>query len=264
MKVFHSGTLEFPVQWRIRQLLLWQFATFALMAAWFLLPLERWIAPLDEAFYLVLNGTLAGNEGWQTVVAFANTKLYDKLSTLFLIFLLLAFAALGWGKDEMNDAGRRLAAGMFVGLFMLVTVNIRKETAFLEYGRYSPSLVLDSFINVRESNPDLRPKVTSHDSFPGDHGISCMIFVTLFWYYAGWRAGLLALVLTPLFTFPRWIGGAHWFSDMTIDSTIFAMLVLSWAVYSPLGGYCCRGLHWLIKKCLRIVPAPLRRGVHAG
>lgn len=153
---------------------------------------------------------------------------------------MLTYVLFGWGEDMT----KRLAAVTFLGLYMLIFTFFRREFELMEYGRPSPSIV-DTlpFHNLREMYPDYKAKVHSGNSFPSDHGIACIIFVTLFWFYAGWKWGLAGLLISPLFLFPRVIGGAHWLSDVTIGSLSYALFAVSIVLFTPFGYWCCNKIY---------------------
>lgn len=215
--------------------------------------LWQWV---DEIAFLALNGTVVSASWWSKASAFSNTKLYDKLSMIFLISILFSYVAFGWGED----AGKRLAAILFIGLYMTLATLARRETSFMEFGRVSPSLTDLPFNDLRSIEPGIKAKVLSHDSFPGDHGISCIILVTLFWFYAGWKWGLFALLTTPFFIMPRLISGAHWLSDITVGAVIYSLPVIALAIYTPFGGWCCRIFNRIINKGITYLKMPFCKG----
>ncbi|MFN3700332.1 MAG: phosphatase PAP2 family protein [Alphaproteobacteria bacterium] len=198
---------------------------------------QMWEA-IDIAVYLILNGSVEQKGLWSEAAAFSNSKLYDKLSTLFLIIVLASYCIFG----RNGGWKKRLAAVIFIGLYMLITTLFRRQLGLFEIGRESPSLTDLPFIDLREMHPNIAPKTTSGSSFPGDHGISCFILVAIFWYYAGWKWGTFSALVTPLFVIPRMISGAHWLSDITVGAASYALLIVVLALCTPLGAICCRNL----------------------
>ncbi len=239
MSIFHSGNLTFNARWHWYKFLFCHVVAALLFITFFWDPVRSMWQWVDEIAFLALNGTVLTSSWWSKTAAYANTKLYDKLSTLFLVVVLFSYVAFGWGEDM----GKRFAAILFVGLYMTITTLARRETSFMEFGRESPSLTDLPFHNLNEIEPHIKAKVASGDSFPGDHGISCIILVTLFWFYAGWKWGLFALLVTPFFIMPRLISGAHWASDIIVGGLAYSLPVIAIAIFTPFGGWCCRKIY---------------------
>jgi len=235
---FHNGHQGLDARWHWKKLLLCHVLAGALLVSLFWEPASAAWAWADEAAFFAMNGTLSSNEIWQKTMAFANTRLYDKLSTLLLIGVLLSYVLLGWGEQMP----KRLAIAVFVGLYMLIFTYGRRQLGLFEFDRASPSLELLPFYDLREMYPEMRPKTASGNAFPSDHAIACILFVSLFWYYAGWKAGLISAALMPIFMLPRLFGGAHWLSDAVIGGGFYALMIMGWAVYSPLGSRCIKGM----------------------
>lgn len=245
----HLQTPAFEQRWHWYKFLFCHVVAAVLFGTFFWEPARSLWQWIDEIVFLALNGTVFASNWWSKTSAFANTKLYDKLSTLFLIVVLFSYVAFGWGED----VSKRFSAILFIGLYMTITTLARRETSFMEFGRVSPSLTDLPFNNLREIEPNIKAKVASHDSFPGDHGISCIILVTLFWFYAGWKWGLFALLTTPLFVMPRLIGGAHWVSDIAVGAVVYSLPVIAVAIFTPFGGWCCRKIYNGMQMTLRAV-----------
>jgi membrane-associated phospholipid phosphatase len=54
---------------------------------------------------------------------------------------------------------------------------------------------------------------------------------------AGYRLGIFALISSSFFIFPRLFSGAHWLSDVGAGSLPLALIVISWARYTPIYRY---------------------------
>ncbi len=220
--------------WNIRALVFCHAAAALLMLSWVWPPLREIWDYVDEFAYFYLNGIACHGATWiRRVAAYANTKTYDKISTLVLAGMLGLYALLGRGEN----LPRRLSTATFTALFMLIVVNLRRDTNFMELGRLSPSQVFpDRFCDLTAFWTDTKVKIASSSSFPGDHFISCIFFVTLFWAAAGWRWGLASLALTPAFVLPRLISGAHWVTDGLVGAAVFCLVTLSWTMATPFYG----------------------------
>lgn len=238
MNIFHSGHMGFVTRWNVPTLVVVHvFAALLLGSFFWPVTFGGFWQVIDERIFLTLNGTLAGGDGlWTGIVAFTNIRFYDVLSALFLIALILGFVFLG----KTGDIGKRFTAVLFIGLYVTIVTFARRESGLLTYGRDSPSMVMAVFHDLRTMFPGMNPKVTSGNAFPGDHGITAVLFTIMFWYFAGWRAGLISLLQIPLFVMPRLIGGAHWFTDAFVGGLAFGSMAATWALCTPFGGFCCR------------------------
>nr|WP_304622897.1 phosphatase PAP2 family protein [Pantoea sp. B_10] len=76
-------------------------------------------------------------------------------------------------------------------------------------------------------------KDASRDSFPGDHGMMLIIFACFMWRYFGFRAFLMGLLIVVLFSLPRVMAGAHWFTDIAVGSLSVVLVGLSWWLLTP-------------------------------
>lgn len=255
-----NQALDFTGLWQWKKLALFHIIAAILVASFFWGPVRGlWLA-LDHAAFYALNGSVAGDGFWAWLAAFANSKLYDVLSAAFLVLILLGFAFYGWFRGDRFD--RRLAAMIFVGLYMLVMTYTRRKYGVFEFDRDSPSRVLEPFYDLRETFPDMRPKTSAGSTFPGVHGVSMVIYIGLLWHFAGRRLGLLALAAAPLFVVPRIIGGAHWLSDIVVGGGFYGLMVIAWALYTPFGAWACRKLlrpvQWGQRLLQKIAPQKLK------
>lgn len=226
-------------------------AAFIIYITFFYPPFDSFWEEIDDITYYVLNGTLEGQGTWEHIAAFMNSKLYDALSGIFLIMVLAAFILAGIGKN-MN---KRMAAVIFMGLYITIVTVVRRKSGFMEYGRDSPSAAdLFPFIDLEGLYPQYAPKVSSENSFPSDHGIFCLLFVTFFWFYAGRSWGIAVSLLMPFFLLPRMISGAHWLSDTGVGAVAFVLPFAALAFYTPFAAYCCRKLEAGINAGTRLLP----------
>lgn len=235
-----SPDFRFKNVWQIKKLVGMHIGAALILASFAYAPISGLWAAADESIFLALNGMIAWGDGWAKFAAVTNTKIYDALSGLMLAFIMLAYVL--WGLRH-NDFTRRLAGMVFIGLYMTITTVVRRKIGIMEYDRHSPSLVGLPFHNIHEMFPEMKPKYESISSFPGDHGIACVILVTLFWFYAGRAWGLATLAVTPFFLVPRLMGGGHWFTDIAVGASVYGMIIIAWGMYSPLGAVCTSRLY---------------------
>lgn len=246
LKTVSEFNADFTIegQWQWKKLALWHALAGILLLSSFFSPLQSLWIWVDEQFYFLVNGSVAAPGLWQELAAFSNTKLFDKLSTFLLAGILFAYMVLG----PRSNFAARAAVTCFIGVYLLLMTWGRRELGLFEYDRHSPSMVLEPFNNLRETYPDMRPKVTSSNAFPSDHGIACIFFLALIWRYTGAKVAMAVLFLLPVFVFPRLIGGAHWLTDIVVGGGFYTMMVLSWAFYTPLGSKLPYALYRLLAR----------------
>ena len=79
----------------------------------------------------------------------------------------------------------------------------------------------------------------------------------LFRSLAGWKWAVASLALTPFFVLPRMISGAHWFTDAAVGGVFFCLIVLSWALCTPLWAWGCRMIYkplgWAEQRMMRLL-----------
>ena len=217
--------------WRWKVLAACHIAALLLLLSWLpFSPLRGAWDALDNTAFFLMNGSVSEAGWWQSAAGFANTKLFDKISTIVLVLMLLAFIFFG----RQGNLAWRGSGVVFLGLYMLVFVFFRRKLGIGEYGRTSPSMDLTPFYNLDDLLPAWNVKVAAPSCFPSDHANASLLFVVLFWALAGKRWGIAALLLSPVFIFPRMFSGAHWLTDTLIGGVVFTLLVGSWALATPL------------------------------
>ena len=136
-----------------------------------------------------------------------------------------------------------------VGVAMLVSAIVMKQfDRMLEFDRASASIYFEQLyhnVNFVSELSGWPSKDRSASSFPGDHGMMLLIFVAFMWKYMGKAAFYKALAVFVIFSFPRIMGGAHWFTDVFVGSLSFALIILSWILLSPAADIV---IDWLEKK----------------
>ena len=207
----------------------------ALVASWYLPGFrEAWV-PLDIAVFQVLNGSLADGRAWQIFWAVANTRSFDAAAALVILAL---YSVHLFGSGSRVGLVRRFAQGMVILFTVLVAVQVSKT--FLGYGRYSPSLSVEGAIRLTEIVSSFEFKDFSRDCFPGDHGISLIVFTALLWHYVGRRFGLLMLGLSLFLLLPRLVVGAHWLTDHVVGGAYVSLFALGWMLGTPLHAWLAR------------------------
>ena len=234
--------------WRPVGLLVFQGLALLLLASWWFKDSGTRLLwdQLDQSVFFNLNGSLAEGESWQRFWAIANNRAFDLVSAI-LVMLLYARFSLAEGGKYLTE---RIAVFILVFLFTLLMIEISNGT-LEELARKSPSLVLEPVYRLTELVPDIKTKDYSGSSFPGDHATVLIMWTGYFWFLAGTRYGLTALLIAILFSMPRVVAGAHWFTDDVVGSGVVALTGLGWLFYTPL---CRVGTRRLMSVARRIAP----------
>lgn len=234
----HSGVRV--KTWHPTGLLVFQGLALLLLASWWFegshtrLLWDQW----DRAVFYTLNGSLAEGESWQRFWAIANNRAFDLTSAILVLLLYARFA--------LADGGKYLAEriAVFILIFLFTLIMIETSNVSLEnLHRKSPSLVLEPVYRLTELVPDIKTKDSSGSSFPGDHSAVLLMWTGYFWFLAGTRYGLTALLIAVLFSMPRVVAGAHWFTDDFVGSGVVALTGLGWLFFSPLNR---TGTRWMM------------------
>ena len=120
-----------------------------------------------------------------------------------------------------------------LGICMLLAGIIIKQCGrFMPVSHPSPTLFFED-INRLTQLTDVVTKDAARNSFPGDHGMMLMIFAAFMARYFGRKAFIAAVVFVIVFSAPRIMSGAHWFSDIYMGSLAIACITLSWFLLTP-------------------------------
>lgn len=234
--------------WQPVGLIVFQGLALLLLASWWFEGSYTRLAwdQLDRAVFYALNGSLAEGELWQRFWAIANHRAFDLSSAILIMFLYALFAL----EEQGKYLTERIAVFMLVFIFTLLMIEI-SNVSLEELHRKSPSLMLEPVYRLSELVPDINAKDSSGSSFPGDHAAVLMMWAGYLWFLAGARYGLVALIITILFSMPRVVGGAHWFTDDFIGSGVVALTGLGWLFFTPL---CRVGTRWMMPLAKRLAP----------
>jgi len=226
--------------WHWRSLVVCYGAASVIISSWTSYsPVRPYWDTLDKQVFLLLNGSVAEPGWWQSIMAFANTRIYDALSGSALVILLLLFAFFG----RKGTLAWRGAGVVFLGIYLLLSVFFRRKLGLGEFDRASPSMDLTPFFDMHGVLGDLWVKTKSSSCFPSDHANASFLFIPLLWALGGRKWGLAATALIPVLVAPRLFGGAHWATDVLVGGTAFALLTASWALCTPLFYRAMRVLH---------------------
>jgi putative membrane protein len=200
-----------------------------IFASWHILPLtQSWWHAADIAVFSALNGSLRNHVWWQQLWAIGNNHFFDFLSVLLMLWLVFRYIT--------AENRRYIAERVSVFLMIVITIIIASLiTNVMDAGkRASPSAVVEGAFLLSEHVSWLETKDISYNSYPSDHAAVLLIMSMMLWVFAGRRTGLIMLGAAVLFTFPRLIGGAHWFTDVMAGSVPLSIAIVALCVCTPL------------------------------
>ncbi|MCW8848089.1 MAG: phosphatase PAP2 family protein [Sedimenticola sp.] len=220
---------------------------FALLiyGSWLFEPTRTLWDAVDTHLFYFLNGSLEQGEDWRIFWATANTRMADIATGIGMIIFFFLFVFSG----PKNLRIERLSMfGIMSGMILLSQdgglVDLYKQ--ILTVNRSSPSLTLEPVFRLSELVPHIQAKDASHGSFPGDHGIVTLIWVSCVWFFASWRWGVAATLIGALILLPRMVAGAHWLSDNLVGSSLLVLLMVAWILCTPLTYYLQRLGEWIL------------------
>ena len=212
-----------------------------LFGSWFITQYQGLWFEIDKAIFYTFNEQLTLSKTFMYFVAFVNLRAFDLVAFAAMLGIFYSYYC------KANVEGKRWL--FCVGIAMLLSAIVMKQfDRMLDIDRDSASILLDQLyhnVNFVSELSGWPAKDSSGSSFPGDHGMMLLIFVAYMWKYIGRAAFFKALAVFVVFSFPRIMSGAHWFSDIYVGSLSFALIILSWILLSPAADIC---IEWLEKK----------------
>lgn len=212
-----------------------------LFFSWYITHLSGFWFEIDKAIFYTFNQMLTTSKAFMYFVAFINLRAFDIVAFVAMLGIFYSY------YRKSNVEGKRWL--FCVGVAMLLSAIVMKQfDKMLDIDRVSASVFFEemyhnvNFVSVLSGWPS---KDRSASSFPGDHGMMLLIFVAFMWKYMGKAAFYKALAVFVIFSFPRIMGGAHWFTDVFVGSMSFALVILSWILLSPAADIF---IDWLEKK----------------
>lgn len=184
----------------------------------------------DKEIFFFFNHLLTESNFFLYLVGVTNFRAFDLVS-----FSIMALIFYSYYKKKDAEGRRRMFS---MGLAMLFSVMVIKfiDNRILDFGRESASLYFyNQGFNVNFVSEILgwHVKDASGGSFPGDHSMMLLIFTVFMWRYCGKKSLALCLPVFIIFSMPRIMSGAHWFTDSAVGATSMVMLVLSWMLLTP-------------------------------
>lgn len=209
-----------------------------LFLSWYLPENHGFWFTIDSSIFHYFNQYLATNGAFLKIVAVTNNRAFDGISLIAMGLLYLHFFL------KQNAAGRRRM--LVMGLVMLLTaVLINQSCRLLPVERPSPTLSFSDINRVTKIS-GIPTKDASGDSFPGDHGLMLVIFAGfMLRYFTRW-AFFIAVIYVIIFSLPRIMIGAHWFTDVYVGALSVACVTLSWWLLTPASDFVINGINRLI------------------
>lgn len=181
---------------------------------------------IDSAIFFYFNQHLLSNPTFLHLVAITNHRAFDVISLMCMGLLYFSFYI------KETPAGRRRL--IVIGFVMLLTAVILNQLGhLLPVSQPSPTLTFDN-INRVSVLTGVPTKDASSDSFPGDHGMMLIIFACFMLRYFSRGAFAIALLIVVIFSMPRIMIGAHWFTDIAVGSLSIVLVGISWILLTPL------------------------------
>lgn len=185
---------------------------------------------LDKNIFYFFNQQLTQSKAFMYFVAVVNLRAFDVVAFVAMLAIYYSY------YRKSNVEGKRWL--FCIGVAMLVSAVIIKQfDKLLPIDRMSASAYFDQLyhnVNWVSQLSGLPAKDKAGSSFPGDHGMMLLIFAVYMWKYLGKSAFVKALDVFVIFSLPRIMGGAHWFTDVYVGSVSFVLIVLSWILLTPL------------------------------
>lgn len=214
---------------KLLQALLCSAAGLVIFFSWYSDPYSGFWFALDKNIFYFFNRLLVENKFFMYFVAAINIRIFDLAALAAMLFVVYGY------YRNSNAEGKRWL--FCIGVTMLLSAVVVKQLDFLiPIDRASASIYFDrishdvGFVGKLSGWP---AKDASGGSFPGDHGIMLLIFSAFMWKYLGTGAFVRASAVFVMFSLPRIMSGAHWFTDIAVGSVSVVLLVLSWILLSP-------------------------------
>ncbi|MBR9856603.1 MAG: phosphatase PAP2 family protein [Gammaproteobacteria bacterium] len=211
-----------PIQYN--KLVFWNLVAIAVLGSWFWLPNHGFWFDIDKAIFYYFNHKIGASDDWVTAVAIANNRAFDGVALLAMGVVYYSYY-----RAASKEQKRQL---LIIGLMMLLTaIGLNQLGRAIPVERPSPTLTFDNVYRLTEL-ASFKTKDASGDSFPGDHGLMLMIFTAFVWRFLSWKAGLWGCVFVVVFSAPRVMGGAHWWSDIYVGAFSVACFGMAWLMHT--------------------------------
>ncbi|CAJ0992017.1 hypothetical protein [Pantoea sp. Nvir] len=211
---------------RLVTILLLNAIGFALFLSWYLPPNHGFWASINKVIFFSFNNQIVHHPGFALLVAVTNCRVFDLIS-LFAMGIIYFFY---WNRETLLGRQRILAIGIIMLLSALI---INQLSHLLPVQHKSPTLFFKNAHRVSLLT-GITTKDASSNSFPGDHGMMLMIFSCFMWRYFGFHTLFISASISVIFSLPRIMSGAHWFTDIAVGSLSVLLIGMSWILLTPL------------------------------
>lgn len=216
-------------------------AALLLFFSWYLPAGHGFWFDIDKNIFYFFNHLVAENNAFLYFVAFTNFRGFDAVAFIIMLLIFLYY------YFRQDSAGKRKMFCM--GIAMLLSVVLVKiADGRLDINRLSASAYFESIrepVNYVSKMTGWNVKDKSATSFPGDHGMMLLIFTSFMGRYYGKKAFLSSLLVFLVFSLPRIMSGAHWFTDVAVGSVSIVLIIMSWILLTPLSD---KFIQWLEPK----------------
>lgn len=200
-----------------------------LFFSWYLPANHGFWFAIDKNIFYFFNHLVAESNAFLYFVAFINYRAFDTVAFIFMLFIFLYYFF------RQDPAGKRKMFCM--GIAMLLSVVLVKiADGRLDIDRLSASAYFESVhepVNFVSQMTGWNVKDKSATSFPGDHGMMLLIFTSFMGRYFGKKAFLSSFLVFLIFSLPRIMSGAHWFTDVAVGSVSIVLVIMSWVLLTP-------------------------------
>ncbi|MCY9846757.1 phosphatase PAP2 family protein [Pectobacterium jejuense] len=196
-----------------------------LFLSWYLPENHGFWLTLDSHIFFYFNRLLVDSPTFLHLVAITNNRAFDGFALVAMGLLYLSFYLKATSTER-----RRL---LVLGFIMLLTAVVLNQAGHLLPVQHASPTLYFSDVNRVSDLTGIPTKDASSDSFPGDHGMMLMIFAAFMLRYFTRTAFAIGLAIMVIFSLPRIMIGAHWFTDIAVGSLSVVLVGLSWWLLTP-------------------------------
>ncbi|TKY82872.1 phosphatase PAP2 family protein [Pectobacterium polonicum] len=210
---------------RLSSILVLNVLGIGLFLSWYLPENHGFWLTLDSHIFFYFNRLLVESPTFLHLVAITNNRAFDGCALIAMGLLYLSFYV------KATPAERRRL--LIIGFIMLLTAVVLNQAGHLLPVQHASPTLYFSDINRVSDLTGIPTKDASSDSFPGDHGMMLMIFTAFMLRYFTRTAFAIGLTIMVVFSLPRIMIGAHWFTDIAVGSLSVVLVGLSWWLLTP-------------------------------
>ncbi|GKW09880.1 MULTISPECIES: phosphatase PAP2 family protein [Pectobacterium] len=210
---------------RLSSILVLNVLGIGLFLSWYLPENHGFWLTLDSHIFFYFNRLLVDSPTFLHLVAITNNRAFDGCALIAMGLLYLSFYVKATPVER-----RRL---LIIGFIMLLTAVVLNQAGHLLPVQHASPTLYFSDINRVSDLTGIPTKDASSDSFPGDHGMMLMIFAAFMLRYFTRTAFAIGLTIMVVFSLPRIMIGAHWFTDIAVGSLSVVLVGLSWWLLTP-------------------------------